>query len=272
MADKAKGWREYEQHPLGAEFPDIEGEAWDRFVAGVRKHGIVNQRPCVLHEGKIIDGWQLYRACKLTNTEPRFIDMPFSIDPEEFVEIVNDNRRQQSMADQRKRADKRRQRVAALVKEGKTNREIAVKEQVSEKTIRDDVAVLRDRASAEGTHLEEGKKLPPRCGRCARLYGDSGGSVPNCPMCKQEKHAAKIGREPGTSNRARKSKNGKPFYDWRKFDEDMGRFIRRIDDAANTFETKHTPEFQSVNRLADELSTAIKVWRKQLTKPKPKGR
>jgi hypothetical protein len=60
-----------QQHPkIQGLLPDITGEEWEAFVESIRKHG--NLSPIMLYEGKIVDGWQRYRACVETGVLPAF--------------------------------------------------------------------------------------------------------------------------------------------------------------------------------------------------------
>lgn len=60
-----------EQHPLVRGLvADITGAEWIAFVNSIRKHGCFH--PIILFEGKILDGWQRYRACQETGVSPTF--------------------------------------------------------------------------------------------------------------------------------------------------------------------------------------------------------
>jgi ParB-like chromosome segregation protein Spo0J len=62
----------HEFHPAAALFPlmDVDGPEFGELVRDVQEHGLV--QPIVLHEGKILDGRNRYRACQHAGVEPRF--------------------------------------------------------------------------------------------------------------------------------------------------------------------------------------------------------
>jgi hypothetical protein len=63
--------RSLEQHPrVRGLLPDIEGEQWVSFADSIRRRGLI--QPIHLYEGKILDGWQRYRACMEVGAELRF--------------------------------------------------------------------------------------------------------------------------------------------------------------------------------------------------------
>jgi hypothetical protein len=150
-------WKSFERHPLSADYVNIDGEEWDKFVESLRLHGIVNDRRIIMYEGKVLDGWQLLRGCIEADIEPQIEPLPKGISPEAFVEIMNDRRRHEDAETVRKRAQARRERVAAARAKGQSTRSIAGAEGVSEKTIRNDLDAL----TAEGTQCEspDGKTM-----------------------------------------------------------------------------------------------------------------
>lgn len=66
-------------HPLANEFPLIEGAAFDELVASIRRDGQLEA--IILVDGKILDGRNRYRACKVAGVEPRFVEFE-GADPE----------------------------------------------------------------------------------------------------------------------------------------------------------------------------------------------
>src|ERR1700730_17599698 len=120
-------WKELERHPVSAAYPNLTGEGWARFVGELRKHGIIGERAITLHEGKVLDGWQLLRACIEADITPPFRELPQGCAPETFVEIMNDVRRHEDAQAIRQRAEARRARVAEMRVNGMSEREIAEK-------------------------------------------------------------------------------------------------------------------------------------------------
>ena len=57
-------------HPLAAIFPLLEGPAFDDFAADIAQHGL--REPIIMHEDKILDGRNRYRACVAAAIEARF--------------------------------------------------------------------------------------------------------------------------------------------------------------------------------------------------------
>ena len=81
---------QYEFHPLANIFPLIEGQPFNDLVADIRVHGV--REPVWLHDGKILDGRNRYRAALAAG-----VDCPVreyeGIDPVEFVVSLNLHRR-----------------------------------------------------------------------------------------------------------------------------------------------------------------------------------
>src|SRR5262249_1124652 len=80
----------YQFHPLADVLPLTEGLDYDRLVASVRELGLLN--PITLHDGRILDGRNRYRACQATGVDPVYV--PFTgDDPVAFVIAQNLERR-----------------------------------------------------------------------------------------------------------------------------------------------------------------------------------
>jgi hypothetical protein len=201
MAVTVDNWKELERHPLSAAYEDLKGRAWKSFVETVREHGVINSRYIMLHEGMVIDGWQLLRACVEADVEPWFekLTLPPGMTAEEWVETVNDQRRHETPEKVSDRVAKRRERIAAARQEGQSTRTIAEAEGISH------TQVNRDLEASTGTGVpvepESGKvtgqdgrqqpatkpakpaKTPDQlCDRCNRVAPGVG--VKGCPACK----------------------------------------------------------------------------------------
>ncbi len=63
---------ELEHHPAAARFPllPVDSPEFGELVADIGERGLL--QPIVLHEGKILDGRNRYRACQHAGVEPRF--------------------------------------------------------------------------------------------------------------------------------------------------------------------------------------------------------
>lgn len=58
-------------HPISELFPDLSPEDFSNLIKSIREHGL--QHPITTFEGKILDGRNRYKACKLAGVEPRFV-------------------------------------------------------------------------------------------------------------------------------------------------------------------------------------------------------
>ena len=86
---------EYPFHPLAELFPLIEGEDFNGLVKDVAARGIIN--PIIMHQGKILDGRNRYRAAKEAKhqfTDRDFKELAGGLDAEAFVISANLQRRQ----------------------------------------------------------------------------------------------------------------------------------------------------------------------------------
>jgi hypothetical protein len=159
-------WKHLQRHPLNAEYGDLSGRAWDLFRAHLTQNGL-SGRKITLHEGKVLDGWQLQRACVELDVTPDYQPLPKGWTPEAFVEAANDHRRHETQEQAVRRVDERRERVARARADGQSLRTIAEAEGISEAQVRNDLAA----STAQGCAVEpangkvmgrDGKARPAR--------------------------------------------------------------------------------------------------------------
>lgn len=269
--DAPRQWKQLERHPLSSEYADITGDDWIKFVADLREFGIVGQRKITLHEGKILDGYQLHRGCVEVNIKPDFQGLPRGMTAEKFVEITNENRRHESQEVRVKRAADRRQRVAEARQRGESLRALAQAENVSVSTIRDDLNILE---CAGGTvqptsgvvNSRDGVQRPATtailCDRCRRT-----GAVKDCPKCKEARAANGIGGQGRTEVKkaARKHKQGAPIFDDKIITEMLSKLAKAMNERSKVHGGE-TKEYKDVRERFNDLSAAFKRW--QLVKEK----
>ena len=63
----------YDRHPISADFPQMEGDRFDLLVESIRRRGYDPSEPITLFEGKVLDGWNRYRAALQTGVNPATI-------------------------------------------------------------------------------------------------------------------------------------------------------------------------------------------------------
>jgi len=134
--------REFEDHPLAAIFPLMEGEEFKALEDSIRK-GWIQGEAITIYEGKILDGRNRYRAAKKIGFCPRTKEYEGN-DPEQFVIAQNLHRRHLTPEQKIKVAEKRRELVKSLKAEGKSTREIARATGVSQSQAQRDVDKLKE--------------------------------------------------------------------------------------------------------------------------------
>jgi hypothetical protein len=122
-------------HPLANRLPLMEAEEFEHFVDDIARNG--QREPIVIHEGKILDGRNRYRACEALGRHPktRTFDPKTEGSPDAFVISVNLKRRHLT-------AKQKQEFILELLKANPaaSNRSIARDVGVSDKT----VGVARD--------------------------------------------------------------------------------------------------------------------------------
>ena len=185
---RLENWRTLERHSLSAAYDDLPGPTFDLMVAGLQEYGILADRKVTLHDGKVLDGWQLLRACIAAGIEPEFATLPASIEADGFVEKLNDLRRHETPEKAMRRVGERRERVAAARAEMKSLRDIAKAEKVSVRTVRNDLKEggvdPRTDEALGAVKDRKGVMRPAKstilCERCGRI-----GAVKDCTACKE---------------------------------------------------------------------------------------
>ena len=266
-------WKQLERHPLSAEYPDIKGRAWKLYVENIKENGVINDRKIVIHEDKVIDGWQLLRACIEAEIKPEFkeLRLPREMTVERWVETVNDHRRHETQEAAIARADERRERVAKAFVDGQSTREIAEDEGVSQKTVVGDIKELSDATTenakkSDTPHSPETpdkekqaeKPEPIRCPRCTRAMRVGQEMVKNCPECKALR-AGKSATAEKPETPAKKTKPGKPIFDDKTVLDLIGKLTRLLDDRMRVYgKCKEHSECQAA---LNDVLTRFKQWR-----------
>jgi hypothetical protein len=255
-------WKELKRHQLSAEYSDWDKETRDEVLAQLKENnGLFEGQTIWTYEGMVIDGWQRLTVSARANIRPTIKVLPKGIDPVKFVRAMNDCRRHEPIEVTRERASKRRERVAAARKAGDSLRTIAERENVSVSTVHEDlnppncsprtVAEQPDEITGKDGKTRPATQPKILCGRCKRL----GNPVPNCEACKEERKAARSGRDAGSSEPATpRSNNGKPLWDWKDFTALWAKLLRQVDQLGNRFKCKDWPE-------AEKLRDGLAEWR-----------
>ena len=102
---------EYEQHPYGEFCIAMKPDKYNDLVASIRKSGL--REPIILFEGKILDGWHRYKACKATDVVPKFKEYTGD-NPIEYVIDLNSVRRHLTKSQDAALALMTRKRIKAV--------------------------------------------------------------------------------------------------------------------------------------------------------------
>lgn len=82
----------YKLHPIALVYPDIQGQHFEDLKKSIKK-GKGLRQPIILHEGKIIDGKNRYRACQELGIEPDTVEWNGKGSLADFVSDLNSVRR-----------------------------------------------------------------------------------------------------------------------------------------------------------------------------------
>jgi hypothetical protein len=252
----ARNWRTLERHPLSAEYPDLSGPAATRLREGLAAHGIIGGRCVIMHEGRVLDGWQMLQGCIAADVRPQFAHLPKGMAPEQYVELANDCRRHEPPGVMMARIARRQERVAKAREEGKSIREIASKEGVGRATVVEDL---------KKTSTVRGKPVVPASGK----------------VMGRDNRLQPATRSPGGNGKA--TRNGhvaKKVYDWRLHRVNLAAVKGDVDRLGLLYGAKQSKEAEELRRQLDvweehftswgrKLAEAERVARKPAAKKKP---
>jgi hypothetical protein len=85
-------WKQFRRHPLSEIFPDMSEVEFEMILTDMREHGYDQKQQVIMFEGKVIDGWNRFRAAIMTDRTPTF-DEYKGTDPLGFVIRRNLRRR-----------------------------------------------------------------------------------------------------------------------------------------------------------------------------------
>src|SRR2546425_4169008 len=86
MAFSQDGGAMMEQHELGRLIPAPTPEEFAALCLSIKANGL--REPIITYQGKILDGWTRYRACREVGVEPRFVE--FTGTRAEAIDLVLD--------------------------------------------------------------------------------------------------------------------------------------------------------------------------------------
>jgi N6-adenosine-specific RNA methylase IME4 len=90
-----------ESHPLANLFPLLDGAEFEALVEDIRTNG--QREDIVLHEGKILDGRNRYRACVAAGVEPRAVAFRPDVDGAPLAYVVSRNLKRRHLNDDQRR-------------------------------------------------------------------------------------------------------------------------------------------------------------------------
>lgn len=129
-------------HEAALRYRLLEGPAFEELKADIQERG--QQQPIAVWRGLGLDGRNRLRACNELGVEPTVCHLPDDTDPWAFVESANYHRRHLTTEEQQRHRADRIERVATGRREGKSLRELAEEEGVSQPQILRDLKRATD--------------------------------------------------------------------------------------------------------------------------------
>jgi ParB-like chromosome segregation protein Spo0J len=194
--------QDYPFHPLAQRYRLLEGPAFEELADDIKARGL--ELPIHLWHGQVIDGRNRLRACEERGVEPFFrddSDIPED-QLEDHIAALNEHRRHLTVEEQEERRQERILRVAHARRKGKSTREIAEEEGVSQTQVLRD---LRDGTEPGGSVEPEGgtvtgkdkKKRPAKGKRKPKAKAESNGATTPQEATPEEAAPDEPAPEPG---------------------------------------------------------------------------
>lgn len=172
-------WKKYERHPISAKYSDIRNGNYDHFLDGIIRHH--ERVEVTLYEGKVLEGWQRFRACCEAGVKPTFIEFKGTYEEaDHWAYMMNVNRRHDTPEVIARQREEMTERIVEKRKGGASLREIAKQENVS----KDTVSRVLEAATVSGETVE-----PPN----SKIIGLDGREITvpasttiYCPACARK--------------------------------------------------------------------------------------
>jgi hypothetical protein len=143
-----------EPHPLAALFPPIPDDELQALADDIRAHG--QREPVLTFEGKVLDGWNRVRACRLINRKPwvmEFDPASAKTTPEQLVISANVRRRHLTPPQLAALAVEWAERIEQDWAEGRSNTFVARVEKIEGQAGRPKSTALQDTARLVGVSV-----------------------------------------------------------------------------------------------------------------------
>lgn len=197
-------------HTFAEKYPLMPDEERVNLTENMKENGYDKHFPIIIYEGKILDGRNRAMSAKDAAAKPTFREFKGSAaKAKAFVTLANEHRRHLSAEWQAKLRNQRLERVKLANSLGKSQREIADSEGVSQPQINRDLKQLGITIATANVSTDTGVSVETLagekeglCSRCLRV-----GAVPNCKMCTEQRQKSNGDKERG--NRAKENKGGK---------------------------------------------------------------
>ena len=84
-----------ERHPISADFAEMRGDRFHLLTESMNRRGYDPAEPITLFRGKILDGWNRYRAAMQVGVEPQFTEFNGTIEQAAYYSLDRNTARRQ---------------------------------------------------------------------------------------------------------------------------------------------------------------------------------